>query len=163
MVNILVIVSALQDAPATAASLARMHAAEAARIHLLSIESPPSGYARSFLGGIDLRKQREEDAMKAMGPLRIALDALGVPYRCHVEIGPWLDTIARYSIDVASSRIVVGDNPRSAFRGLVLRHDCWRIKSHLRHAGRSQCAVVRGSEEALSAEAAPAREASILH
>ncbi len=143
--NVLVIVSELQDPRATAAILATMHARESVRLHLLAMETPPSGYARSFLGAVDLRTLQHGIGLKTLAPLRSELDAAQVPYRFHVEIGPWLATIARYAADIGCTRIVLGDNPASIVRKLALRHDCWRIKSYLRRSGRD-CAVVQRGE-----------------
>jgi hypothetical protein len=133
--NVLVIVSELQDPGATAVTLAAMHAREAIGIHLLAIETSPSRYARSFLTKIDLRKVQQADALKSLIPLRAQLDAAGIPYKFHLEVGRWLDLISQYARDIGCVRIVVGDNPHHWLRNLVLRHDCWRIRSFLRQAG----------------------------
>jgi nucleotide-binding universal stress UspA family protein len=151
--NVLVVVCGLQDARATARILAGMHAREAIRIHLLAVETPPSGYARFFLRDVDYRKVQEAEGLEKLAPLRGELEAAGIPYRFHVEIGPWLATISRFSREIGCARIVVGTNPGHAFRDLLLWHDCWRIRSHLRRAG-SDCPVVRREERARSLEAA---------
>src|SRR5258708_1444681 len=134
--TILVIVNGFQDRRATSAALAAMHAREAMRIHLLAIETPPSRYAKFFLSGIDLPRVQRDDALKALVPLRAQLDAAGIPYKFHVEFGRWLDTISRVAREIACARVVVGDNPHHPLRNLVLRHDCWRIRSFLRQPGR---------------------------
>jgi nucleotide-binding universal stress UspA family protein len=157
--NILVIVSGLQDPRATAANLAAMHARDAIRIHLLAIETPPSGYARSFLGAVDFRKLKHDDGLKALAPLRAALDAAGIPYRFHIEIGRWLDTISHYAREIGCARIVVGDNPHGAWRNLVLWHDCRRIKAFLRQSGRD-CVVVQRGEGMRAAAPGFSREVS---
>ena len=157
--NVLVIVSELQDARATASILAAIHARESVRLHLLALETPPSGYARSFLGGVDFHKVQRDSGLTTLAPLRAELDAARIPYRFHVEIGPWLATIARYSRDIDCVRIVVGDNPGSIVRKLALRHDCWRIKSFLRRSGRD-CAVVQRGEGARHPPADLSRKAS---
>jgi hypothetical protein len=141
LTSILVIASAAQDARATAATVIAMHARYGARIHLLAIQAPPSGYARNFLGSIDLRKIQHADGLEALAPLRARLDAAGVAYRFHVEIGAWFPSIARIAQDINCSRIVVGENPKSLLGNLALRHDRWRIASLLRKAGNG-CPVV---------------------
>ena len=148
--SVLVVVCGLQDARATARILAGMHAREAILIHLLAVETPPSGYARFFLRDIDYRKVQEAEGLVSLAPLRGELEAAGIPYRFHVEIGPWLATISRFSRETGCARIVVGANPGHALRDLLLWHDCWRIRSHLRRAG-SDCPVVRREEPARSA------------
>ena len=46
--------------------------------------------AGSFLGDVDLRALQRDSGLKTLEPLRAELDAAQVPYRFHVEIGPWL-------------------------------------------------------------------------
>ena len=157
--NILVIVNMFQDPRATSAVLAAMHARAAMRIHLLAIETPPSGYARFFLSAIDLRKVQHNDALKALAPLRAELDAAGIPYKFHVEFGRWLDTIARVAQEIGCAQVVVGDNPQHALRNLVLWHDCWRIRSFLRQSGRD-CPVVQHEEAALEPQSRLPRQVS---
>jgi hypothetical protein len=156
--NVLAVASGLQDPRATARILSRLHAREAIRIHLLAVEIPPSGYARFFLGDIDFRKVLRADGLNALAPLRSELDAAGIPYRFHVEIGRWLATIARFSREIACARIVVGDNPRRPLYNLLLRHDCWRIRSYLQRSGHD-CAVVQGDEAPRASEVPLAGEA----
>ena len=156
--NVLVIASALQDADATARILARMQAREPIRLHVLAVQSPPSGYARHFLRDIDLRKVQQADGEKALAPLRAALDAAGVSCKYHVEIGPWLATISRFAREISCARIVLGENPGHAWRTLLLRHDCWRVRSVLRGSGHD-CPVLQGDEPALATPAPVPREA----
>jgi len=152
LASILVIASGAQDARATAAGVIAMHARYGARIHLLAIQAPPSGYARNFLGSIDMRRVQHADGLEALAPLRARLDAAGVAYRFHVEVGAWFPTIARIARDVNCSRIVVGENPKSLLASLALRHDRWRIASLLRKAG-SACPVELGYSAAASPHA----------
>ena len=121
--NVLVVVSDMQDPRATAATLASMAARGTIRIHLLSIQSPPSSHAGFFLRSIAFRKVQRQAAFEALGPLRVELDSLGVAYRIHVAMSPWLPTIARYARDIGCASVLVGDNPRHLLRRLVLRHD----------------------------------------
>jgi len=145
--NVLVVASAMQDARSTAALLGAIHGREAVRIHLLAIRQPATGYARSFLGSMDVEKLQDGAAREGLQPLRDALDAAGTPYRIHIEGGPWLETIVRCARELGCTRIVVGDNPRQPMHGLVLRHDRWRIQSFLR--GESiECAVINREPEA---------------
>lgn len=157
--NVLVIASSLQDARATARVLARIQAREPVRIHALAVQAPPSGYARHFLGDIDLRKIQHADGEKALEPLRAALETAGVACRYHVEIGPWLATISRFAREISCARIVLGENPGHAWRTLLLRHDCWRIRSVLRRSG-FDCPVLQGDEPLLPTPAPLPREAS---
>lgn len=133
--NVLVVASGLLDAGATASLLAAMHSRESVRIHLLAIESRPTGYAGSFLRTVDVGKIQEGVAHRHVAPLCDALDASGVPYRLHVAAGAWLEAIGHHARELGCTRVIVGDNPHRALHRLVLRHDRWRIESYLRGQG----------------------------
>ena len=132
--NVLVVAGRLLDPRATAAMLGTLHARETVRIHLLAIAPSPSGYARSFLGGVDAAAVQEDIARANLAPLCEALDAAGTPYRVHVASGRWLETIERHARDLGCARVIVGDNPRRLLHRLLLRHDRWRLDSFLRNA-----------------------------
>ena len=142
--NVLVVASGLLDAAATAASLASMHARETVRIHVLAIESKPTGYARSFLRRVDVEKVQDGEAHRHVAPLCDALDARRVPYRVHVATGAWLESIEHYARELGCTRVMVGDDPHRALHRLVLRHDRWRIESYLRGQG-LRCAALTTS------------------
>jgi Universal stress protein family len=133
--NVLVVASGLLDARATAALLSAMHSRESVRIHLLAIESKPTGYARSFLEKVDVDRIQRGNAHRHIAPLSEALHAAGVPHRVHVATGPWLDVIERHARELGCTQVVVGENPNRTLHRLVLRHDRWRIESYLRGQG----------------------------
>jgi hypothetical protein len=112
-----------------------------------AVQARPSGYAASFLRSIDVRDVLEERAGRSMALLCGELDALGVPYRTHVEIGPWLAGIGRLARELGCTRVVIGANPRDAMRDAALRFDQWLIRGALRGNG-AGCTVVRGDEGA---------------
>jgi hypothetical protein len=154
--NVLVVASPMLDPPATAAALAAMHARAAVRIHLLAIQQLPSGHAASFLRAIDMKKVREAEAIELLAPLVAALDAGGTPYRVHSATGAWLGTIARHVRDLGCRKVVIGDNRRGVWPGLLLRHDQWRIRSYLRRSGFA-ADVVRLDEVSLRRRASMSR------
>jgi nucleotide-binding universal stress UspA family protein len=142
--NVLVVTGALLDARATAAALAAMHSRETVRIHLLAVESRPTGYARTFLKTVDIGKVQDIEAHRHVGPLCQALDDAGVPYRLHVAAGAWLPAIEHHARELGCTRVVVGSNPHHVLQRLVLRHDRWRIASYLRGQGLA-CATLNVS------------------
>jgi len=153
--GVLVVVNGWQDARATARLVATLHAGESARIHVAAVQGRPSGYAGRFLRRVDVRKVLEETARESMAALCAELDRLGVAYRAHVEIAPWLDGIARLARELGCGRIVVGVNPRRGMRDVALRMDRWRLRATLRAQGLA-CLVVRGDESAVRARASVA-------
>ena len=160
--SVLVIAGGLQDARATARVVARMQAREGVRVHILSICSPPTGHARFFLRGLDVRALQQAEGDEALGPLRAALEAEGVTFRAHVEIGAWLETVARFAREISCSRVLLGVNPSHPWRSLLLRHDAWRVGAALRAAG-VNCPVARGDEASHAAASPMPREASRPH
>ncbi len=143
--GVLVVASASQDGRATARLVAAMHARESVRVHVAAVRGRPSGYAASFLRRIAVRKALEDLARASAASLCAELDALGVPYRTHVEIGPWLATIGRLARDLGCARVLVGADPNRAMHDATLRLDQWLIRNALRRQGHA-CAVVRGDE-----------------
>lgn len=129
--NVLVVVNRLQDFASIAAKLARMHASEEVRIHLLAVEPAPSGHAMQFLKGIDVKKILREDGMKRLRPLMRLLDAAAVPYRHEVEVGRWEETVTRFARDRCCKSIVMGEHDARRMGALLLRHDAWRIRTRL--------------------------------
>jgi len=133
--NVLVVANRLQDFRSIAAKLARMHAAEPVRIHLLAVIPAPSGHAMAFLRRINVKRVLHEDGLKLLRPLMELLDAAAVPYRHDVEIGRWEETVARFAQDRCCKSIVIGDNDARPLRQLFLRHDAWRIRTRLVRSG----------------------------
>jgi hypothetical protein len=149
--NVLVVANGLQDAAALAATLRELVTAEGVRVHLLSVQQRPSGHAMAYLRRIDLDSVQQRDGEQALLALRKALDEGGVPYSHHVEIGAWLETIARFAADRCCRRIFVGDNRRNLIKDLVLRHDCTRIRTAVRVIG-FECVVLRREPKGSAAD-----------
>lgn len=143
--NVLVLVSSLQDPVALAATLGEMARHKSVRIHLLSVQSPPSGHARVFLRGIDVARVQREDGLRELQPIRELLDAAGVAYHHHVQVGLQLPTVARFATDRCCRRIFVGDNRANPLKDLLLRHDCRRLCSELAALG-FECSVLQREE-----------------
>jgi hypothetical protein len=119
--GILVVANGSRRTKATAKLVAQIHTREGVRVHVAAVQCKPSGYAGRFLRRIDVRKVLEDAGRRSMAPLCAELDALGVPYRTHIEIGPWLAGIARLARELGCARVLAG----SAF-------DAWLIRSALR-------------------------------
>jgi hypothetical protein len=148
--GVLIVANHSQDARVTARLVAAMHARESVRIHVAAVQRRPNGYAGRFLKRVDVRAALEQAGRESMAALCAELDALGVPYRPHVEIAPWLAGIGRLARELGCARVVVGANPRHGLRDAALKMDRWRIRAALRAQGLA-CAVVRGDESAAPA------------
>jgi hypothetical protein len=115
--GLLVIANGPRRARATARLVAELQAREPGRVHVASVQTPPTGYAGRFLKSIDVRGVLEETGRRSMAPLCKELDTLGITYKAHVEVGPWLAGIKRLARELGCSRVVAG----SAFDALLLR------------------------------------------
>jgi len=129
--GVLVIASSSQDARATARLVASIHAREPVRVHLAGVQGRPSGYAGRFLKSIALRQVLEGLATESMAGLCRELDDLGVPYKTHVEIGPWSRCIERLARELGCGQVILGEGKRHALRHALLRFDLWRAGSAL--------------------------------
>ena len=155
--DILVVVNDLQDPGALAATLAALHHEEPlARIHLLAARELPSPYARRHLRRVNVTRALHESAAASIASLGALLDAAGVPHRRHIQVGPWLETIAEFAADRGCRRILVGDNRASFMKNLLLRHDRARLQARMARAGFSCRVMCRG--EPLAARAVSREE-----
>ena len=153
--GILVIANPAQDARATAGIVASLHARDGGRIHVAALQVPPTGYARSFLKSIRVRALLRQSARRSIEPLCRELDARGLRYRTHVEVGPWLAGIARLAKQLGCSQVTLGVNPRNALRDFGITFDRWLIAGALRREGLT-CRVTRGDESARAGDAGAA-------
>lgn len=144
--DVLVVVNDLQDPHALAGTLERIHRDEpSTRIHLLAPQQAPSGYARRHLKRVNVNKVLRDMGTQDIGALGSLLDAAGVPHHRHVHVGQWLDTIADFARDLGCRRILLGDNPSSIMKNLLLRHDCALVRAHMARVG-FRCEVMRRDE-----------------
>src|SRR4029077_9424139 len=110
--GVLVVANRSQDARAMARLVASIHAREPVRIHVAAVQGRPTGYAGRFLRSIDLRRVLHDLGRESIAGLCAELDALGVPYRAHVEIGPRAATIERLARDLGCTQVVTGTKQR---------------------------------------------------
>jgi len=144
--DVLVVVNELQDPKALSEAIARLHRAEPdTRIHVLAPQQTPSGYARSHLRRVNVGKVLRATGEREIEVLSGLLEAAGVAHQRHVEVGPWLETIASFVRDRGCKRIFIGDNAGSFLKNLLLRHDCSLLRAYLARQGIS-CRVMRREE-----------------
>ena len=143
--GLLVLALPSQDAGATARLVADLQAGEPLRIHVAAVQAAPTGYASSFLRAVDVRAVLTQAGRDTMASLCAELDALGVPYKAHVQVGPWLERITHLVGELGCARVMLGINPRRPLRDAALRFDRWLIGGALRRQG-LDCAAIRGDE-----------------
>lgn len=89
-------------------------------IHLLNVQIPVDGHARSFVSRDDLETWHREEGLAALAAARAALDAAGVPYTHHIALGHVADTIVRYATEHRFDKIVMGTHGRGALLQALL-------------------------------------------
>ena len=104
----------------SSALLAVRHAVDALRrgdaqlVHLLNVQPPFSAYVARHVGR-ELRADfHRERADEALAEARRMLEAAGVPYRVHTEIGDKARCIADAARQLRCDRIVIGTARKSA-------------------------------------------------
>jgi nucleotide-binding universal stress UspA family protein len=78
-------------------------------IHLLNVQPPNhSGIAKQYLDQDLIDRFQRELGESALEPLRDRLDAAGIEYTSHVEIGDVAQTIARYVRERHCDQVIMG-------------------------------------------------------
>ena len=102
------------------ALLAVRHAIDAFRrsdvrmVHLLNVQAPFSSYVARHVDR-ELRADfHHEQAEEALAEARRLLDAAGVPYRAHSEVGDKAHCIADAALRLGCNRIVIATTRKSA-------------------------------------------------
>lgn len=98
----------------------RMGATTPPEIHLLNVQSPlPSGVTR-FVGRDDVHQYHVDEGEKELAGARAKLDAAGLKYVTHIEVGPPAEVISRYAREKAIELIVLGTRGLGSVSGMLL-------------------------------------------
>ncbi|AYH42159.1 universal stress protein [Azoarcus sp. DN11] len=89
-------------------------------IHLLNVQIPVDGHARSFVSRDNLEAWYREEGLAALATARAALDAAAVPYSHHIAVGHSADTIVRYATEHRFDQIVMGTHGHGALLQALL-------------------------------------------
>lgn len=121
MLKILVPVDGSDNADRAIPQLLKLRAGGAELdIHLLSVQIPVDGHARSFVNADDLASYHREEGLAALAHARQLLDAAGVPYSHHIVVGHVADTIVRYAQEQGFDKIIMGTHGRSGLLQLLM-------------------------------------------
>jgi nucleotide-binding universal stress UspA family protein len=102
------------------ALLAVRHAIDAFRrsdvrmVHLLNVQAPFSSYVARHVDRELSADFHREQAEEALAEARRLLDAAGVPYRAHSEVGDKARCIADAALRLGCNRIVIATTRKSA-------------------------------------------------
>lgn len=128
----------IRTAAAEAAAIYRNE--DSVQIHLLSVQAPLSRHVSDFFESGELRQIHIAAGREELAPAKAILDAAGVPYLTHVEIGRSAETIVRFATDIRCDRIVIGTTAHAGFAERLFG----TLASEVRHLldGAGQCRVV---------------------
>ena len=108
------------------ADRAATQAAELARrgaqveLHLLNVQIPIDGHARSFVSQDDVEEYHREEGLTALANARRILDEASVPYTHHIAVGHVAETIIRYAREHRFDKILMGSHGRSGLMQMLL-------------------------------------------
>lgn len=88
-------------------------------LHLLHVRTPFSKHIARFLNRRDLASFHRDEATKALKAARELLDARGIPYAVHVEMGDKAKVIASMARKLRASQIVMGTSRKSSFTRML--------------------------------------------
>lgn len=102
----------MQSAIAEAMAIYREEPVE---VHLLNLQALIPNYAARFFKGSDLHVIQRESGMEELAPAQAILDAAGIRYTAHVEIGRSAETIVSVARKIGCDRIVMGQAGQADF------------------------------------------------
>jgi Ca2+-transporting ATPase len=79
----------------------------AMEVHLLNVQLPLPQYVARFLARAAVRSWHQDQAEKALAPVRKLLDGFGVPYTVHVEVGDKAECITALARRLRADHIVM--------------------------------------------------------
>ena len=89
-------------------------------IHLVNVQLPVDGLARSLAGAQAVQHFHHEEGLVAMAQARARLDAAGVSYQPHVLVGHPAEQIRRFADEHGFDEIVMGTHGRTGLLQLLM-------------------------------------------
>jgi len=120
MMKILVPVDGSRNAMHAVRHVARVYAGNPAlEIHLLNVQAPLSRHIAQFVSRKNIRDYHRDESVKALAPIRRFLDAQGVPYVVHAEVGRKAEAIAGTASRLRCDHIVMGTARKNSLTRMV--------------------------------------------
>jgi nucleotide-binding universal stress UspA family protein len=142
MANILVPVHPGQDTQWVAHYLAKLHQRERIRVHLLTIRPKYTGLVGLFFSCTDLIEFNRKDGDDALQPMRLVLDATGIPYNTHHVNGRTVDEIAKFAKENYCPQIVIGPARSHWINELLFGSLTRRVEAMMRISSDKPCEVL---------------------
>jgi nucleotide-binding universal stress UspA family protein len=89
-------------------------------IHLINVQAPFSNDISRFVSHEQTAEFHRQESEQALQGARAMLDAAGVKYRCHIEVGNIAETITALADSLHCDQIVMGTHGRGAFKEFVM-------------------------------------------
>ena len=89
-------------------------------IHLVNVQAPFSNDISRFVSHEQIAQFHRQQSEEALHGARALLDAAGITYHCHLEVGHIAETITALANTLACDQIVMGTHGRGAFKELVM-------------------------------------------
>jgi nucleotide-binding universal stress UspA family protein len=89
-------------------------------IHLVNVQVPFSGAISQFASHDQIAGFHAEESAKALTQARSLLDAAGVKYSTHAEVGHVAETVTQLADSLHCDEIVMGTHGRGALRELLV-------------------------------------------
>ena len=89
-------------------------------IHLVNVQVPFSGHVGQFIKRVQIAGYQREEGAKALQGARALLDASGVRYTAHSEVGWTAEVIVRLAGSLHCDHIIMGTHGRSALTELLI-------------------------------------------
>lgn len=89
-------------------------------IHLVNVQAPFSHDVSRFASHEQIAAFHRDESEKQMQGARELLDAVGVKYTCHHEVGQVAETITRLANSLQCDQIVMGTHGRGALKDLLM-------------------------------------------
>lgn len=89
-------------------------------IHLVNVQAPFSNDISRFVSHEQTATFHRQESELALQDARAMLDAAGIKYHCHLEVGNVAETITALADSLHCDQIVMGTHGRGAFKEFVM-------------------------------------------
>ena len=99
----------------------------ACEVHLVNVQPQLPGGITSFVSREQVAGFHRDESAKALAGARARLDAAGIAYQAHAEVGPLAETIVAVADRMQCDEIVMGTRGRTALADLLIGSTVTRV------------------------------------
>jgi nucleotide-binding universal stress UspA family protein len=96
-------------------------------IHLVNVQPGLPGDVTRFVSRDQIAGYHHDESKKALVEAKALLDAAGVPYEVHAEVGPLAETIVKLAERLGCDEIVMGAHGRTALAEFLIGSTVTRV------------------------------------